>query len=414
MQELDSVIFRFLWDEKPSKIKKNVVIGDYISGGLKMTNVFTFLSTMKISWLRKLFVGESTLQQFIFNLFPDFSKLNKMGVEYTDRLINRTNNPFWTDVLKHYSKLCQKNMPTNIHDFNAEFIFYNTKIKRGKRTVFIKDWFENEIYHVSHLLNEEGILLDFPNFKNKFPNINADFLTFNGLTQAIKKYQKSRGIQSTARYRQQEHPTWICIYKGNREVLKILNDSSYCTATGVKKWNRKYHNLEWNKIFKNCIQTSSDVQLRWLQTRIIHRILPTNRYLFLRKGVDSPLCSFCGREEETIPHLMWNCSVSSSFWLNLENTMKNLCMNCSNLQFSEQLILFGVQNNVSTDKTIDLIIMMAKLYLYKCKWNGSTPLITAFLVYLKHRYTVERYLNTLMGRADIFQQEWFPYVNIVN
>ena len=61
-------------------------------------------------------------------------------------------------------------------------------------------------------------------------------------------------------------------------------------------------------------KATSEAKLRWFQFRIIHRILPTKRYLNVRKVIDSAECSFCGNEEETIEHLFWNCDIVTRFW----------------------------------------------------------------------------------------------------
>jgi len=49
--------------------------------------------------------------------------------------------------------------------------------------------------------------------------------------------------------------------------------------------------------------------------------------------------------------------------------------------FSETLILFGVAENVLFDKVLDLIILFATFYVYKCK-RGKTQTISFLFVYL--------------------------------
>ena len=89
-----------------------------------------------------------------------------------------------------------------------------------------------------------------------------------------------------------------------------------------------------------------------------------NRYLFLQKVIDSPKCHFCQDNEETIEHLLWSCPVTSIFGQNLQTTMKNECIDCSHLNFLEQLVLFGEQNNMLSQKAFNLILLMAKLFIF--------------------------------------------------
>ena len=123
---------------------------------------------------------------------------------------------------------------------------------------------------------------------------------------------------------------------------------------------------------KKCYRTTkatNDTRLRWFQMRLLHRILPTGRYLFLRKIIDSPLCSFCKQKEETIFQLFWRCTVIQSFWSNLQTLIKETCINYTHFELSEVLVLFGVTDNIITDKVIDLFNLLAKFYFYRCKWG---------------------------------------------
>ena len=47
LNNLNSLLFSFLWDGKQSKIKKTVVCQPFEDGGLDMLDVYNFLSCMK-------------------------------------------------------------------------------------------------------------------------------------------------------------------------------------------------------------------------------------------------------------------------------------------------------------------------------------------------------------------------------
>ena len=138
---------------------------------------------------------------------------------------------------------------------------------------------------------------------------------------------------------------------------------------GFQKWNKLFDNLNWKKV---CSQNYKS--LKWhttslFQMWLLQRILPTGKYLFLRKIIDSPLCSFCKQEEETIAHLFWGCTVIQSFWSDLQTLIKEICINCTHFELSEALVLFGVTDNIITDKVIDLFILLAE-FLLNC-WTLS-------------------------------------------
>ena len=78
--ELEKELYSFLWNGKQSKIKKSVVCKHYSEGGLRMLNIRTFLSSMKINWLKRL-IDESSWKRFTINLYPSLEKLCKLGAE---------------------------------------------------------------------------------------------------------------------------------------------------------------------------------------------------------------------------------------------------------------------------------------------------------------------------------------------
>ena len=49
-----------------------------------------------------------------------------------------------------------------------------------------------------------------------------------------------------------------------------------------------------------------------------YRLIPTGRFLFQRKLVDSPYCAFCKDAEETILHMFGECPKVQDFWLEIQ------------------------------------------------------------------------------------------------
>ena len=57
---------------------------------------------------------------------------------------------------------------------------------------------------------------------------------------------------------------------------------------------------DWKNIFTLPVRTTTETKLHWLQRQIIHRIIPCNTFLFHIKVTNSPVCSFCKDDLETI------------------------------------------------------------------------------------------------------------------
>ena len=139
----------------------------------------------------------------------------------------------------------------------------------------------------------------FADFHEKFPNVGLDFLTYHGLVSSVMTYQKKTKFVSENSPLDSDSKPWSVILKrGSRGVYSILNEYSQ-TPKSVCKWNQLFAELNWREIFCKPIIITKDTQLRWFQFRILHRLLPTGRYLYLRHLTETPMCDFCSHEEET-------------------------------------------------------------------------------------------------------------------
>ena len=55
LNELNKLFFNFFWDGKTEKIKRNMLIEDIQEGGLKMIHLQSFITYLKVSWVKRFF-----------------------------------------------------------------------------------------------------------------------------------------------------------------------------------------------------------------------------------------------------------------------------------------------------------------------------------------------------------------------
>ena len=159
--------------------------------------------------------------------------------------------------------------------------------------------------------------------------------------------------------------------------------------------------------------TTKDVQLRWFQFRLLHRIIPTQKYLYITKIVGDPVCNFCQEEEQDICHLFFECVVTLEFWRKFEQLLKQKCIHCQNVKFDKELIIFGNKKNFISDTVFNWLILFAKFFVYKCKLGDNYPTLERFLIMLKHRYKLEKFLASTQENSLKFDQNWLLYTDLV-
>ena len=116
------------------------------------------------------------------------------GGEFSNAVMPRINTPFWRDVLRHYKILCTKCSATNVNEFMSEYVHHSVNIKRGKRVVYVKEWFDAGIFFVHQLVNA-GHLFTLREFRVQVPTmVSTNILMYKDSINAIR--DKSDKVQN--------------------------------------------------------------------------------------------------------------------------------------------------------------------------------------------------------------------------
>ena len=411
LNELKSCFYTFLWNNKKGKIKQSAVCASYEQGGFKMLDMASFLSAMKIRCLNSILTSDSLCKRVLTCICPEILKLEHYGSEYANIIMSKCQNKFWSDVAKHYKKLYNMCAPESSEEFLSECIHYNVNIVRGNKTMHVKEWINNDILRIGDLVNADGKFYSYIDFVNRYHGISTNFLMYAGTIEALKDFKLKCGVEVVDNKMLERPKTWNVIKGSNgKDIYETLTDSRN-PPISVQKWRQAFsdESLDWKNIFLKPYKLTTDSKLRWFQVRILHRLIPTQRYLYIRKLVESPLCILCNEEEDSIQHLFWACHVSQNFWTELISWLSEKCPTCRTLALSELFIIFGIKPNQTSDKVLDLIILLAKFHIYKCKLQNTLPNILYLKNIIKNRYKIEKYNNTISGNQAEFEEAWHPY-----
>ena len=121
------------------------------------------------------------------------------------------------------------------------------------------------------------------------------------------------------------------------------------------------------------------------QYKVLHRILSTNSSLFQFGLKETHLCSFCNETKESILHLFWNCATSLTFWFELSEQVHKKCNFIISLS-ADKVVLGSATSELSDN----MLIVLAKYYIYSCRLNFSKPCVQGFIKLLKTTYNIEK------------------------
>ena len=54
INHIEKIMYAFIWDNNPEKIKRNTLIQKYEAGGIKMVDLRKFIQSLKITWIKRL------------------------------------------------------------------------------------------------------------------------------------------------------------------------------------------------------------------------------------------------------------------------------------------------------------------------------------------------------------------------
>ena len=233
------------------------------------------------------------------------NNIEKCGDEYSTYISTKTENVFWKEVFLIFNEYAKKFTPKTLKEFNAQSFMFNSKIKINKHCIKFKALLSNDITFI-HQLKLNDKFLTYPEFMEKYPDIKINFLHYNAIRTATENYYKSLNIftpTDNVKYNRQPH-IYLLLKdeKGASRLYKKLTESKE-TPTGINKWvTKEFDMLRWKDMFKLLHQTTNDNNLIWLQTRILHHILTTNKSVSKYDQNQTHLCTFCKCTSETIEH----------------------------------------------------------------------------------------------------------------
>ena len=160
LTEIQNMFFSFLWNGKPDKVKRKVMIGPYENGGLKMPHILSFCQALKMTWINKLVdpLNVSAWKTLFIDLYNKFGA-DKLWMMPPDGIIKISAhlNKFWRDVFLNWSSLYEGVTDTP-NGILSQSIWFNNNIRVNNEVIFYEKWCESGIFFVNDLLNENNEL----------------------------------------------------------------------------------------------------------------------------------------------------------------------------------------------------------------------------------------------------------------
>ena len=322
IQEIQGIFIKFLWDGKPDKIKRKVIINNYDEGGLKFPHIESFCMSLKMSWLYKLLdpLNISPWKILLLSYIEKYGGdkilyLTKEGLEKIAKKLN----PFWRDIFLNLAKLKPEKVKDENNPINilSQPIWLNINIKRCGKPFIFENYCNDGIFFINDLISDGKNILTFEQLKTQYA-VKTNFVEYYGLVSAIPDIWK-KTISDHGR---------LDIIE-NDIVEKLKNDKKPCKyfyqlflekikENPLRSQNKWSDALcvkidDWGKIYSMAFQATKNTKLQNFQFKLLHRIVYTNSFLYKCGLIETELCTFCTETKESLLHIFGNVYIAKIF-----------------------------------------------------------------------------------------------------
>ena len=149
----------------------------------------------------------------------------------------------------------------------------------------------------------------------------------------------------------------------SKQIYNSILCKKQIPPTAQQKITDKYSDtvINWKKVYSLPFRTILDSKLREFKYKILNNIVFTIDELFFFGLSQSPNCTFCNEEPESLEHLLSHCKVSSEVWKEVLSWLKD--NNIVIESFNEIGLFLGIFEETEDFFIINHVLLLGKYYI---------------------------------------------------
>ena len=419
VREANKLFYGFLWDNKPDKLKRDIITRDIKAGGLKMVDVETMIYSLKIKWAKKLYKDSTHKWTNIVNYyFNPISIKHFMSTSYIEEYLPPLLPRFYRQCLIALLEVKPCYDLTVVNNVLLQRLWFNSNIQIAKKPVFYKHWYNKGIKCVGDIVDKNGLLLLPDQIQERFDLEKMHFLEYYALRNAIPYKWKDtlrvankveyvenhgldveiKGISRDLKYTSNKEVYWSMIAKS--KTSPIPAERYWIRSLGVPEVHmKKYYEIPYLYMRQTKIQT--------MQYKILHNFYACNLKLYKWKIVNSNKCLHC-EITDTLEHHFFECVHMQVFWRSFCGWWKNYCVDCCpNDIFTCKQVILGVIERVCHKPQLNYLLLLAKWYVFKVKYLQGRCFFLDFLSDVKVNLNIEQNIYKVNNNYHKYLELWY-------
>ncbi len=419
-KHIERLIFNFLWNGKPDRIKRRILYNTKENGGLSIPNFKMINIAAKITWVKRYLAAEDDK---IWKVLVDIS-LQKYGgafflycnISPHDKIFDTIKSTVVRDWAMCWSTYNFINSPEE-NEISMQIIWHNS-LFNNKRIVHLKQLICNNIFYIGQFRKErERRLLQYNEFKEKY-NIDITFLDYHSLISRIPR----RWLDVMEQHDQTNVPG--SLWSSKIEDLQsrtniygfvysvLMNELCETPEKSQTWWANELQisrdDINWRSVYKDIYQISNHSKLREFHFKWLHNIVVVNNKLFKWNMVDSSLCDFCNSAPDSITHRFWLCTKTHELWAKLWQYVN------SELHIEWNMSYITIVLNTWEDccQLMKCIILCTKFFIFRCFIAKVQPNFDSLLAYIKGIEILERKVALKNSKWAVHLRKWQNWLNV--
>ena len=406
VKQLNTMMSRFIWNQKRAKIPLNVLQLSKDMGGAGLVDFAKKDISLKTSWIQTLQTDvflEELAYHFLCPTVKNF--IWECNLKTKDILI-LFKPSFWTDVLRGWSEWNFEDTMLCPEMIMKQSIWYNSNVRINNAPFLFKIPFNEGLRYVGQLFDIQGELISMDILKSMFQ---LSTMQLNCIISAIPKVWKQALKNKVEIGKANTNYEMFCkksksaafIYKQLIEKESVLKNAFY-------KWSVTVRNEiefdEYVTLFKLIQKLTTNVKLRSFQFRFLHSAIIFNKQLFKWKMKQSNLCTNCKESTENMYHFFFECDYAKRVykWAN------DYCRKINSkdqINETDQCILTSLVNQESTH-VFNFIFLLAKHYLYVTRCTNKNINHAEFIGRIEKVRSYELYNAKMKNRLYKHVKKW--------
>ena len=313
---------------------------------------------------------------------------------------------FYQDLIQIWA-LASENEPSNAIDIGHEVLWNNKLITSNGESLFNRQFIIKGILTVRDIMGENGSPLSWQDAQERYSLSNALTFKWYGLVRSIpRKWKNELSISNAHLLGTNEEFRMINIT--SKTAYKRLVTSLIKPPTAQKSLASLLGltDIDWSNVYMLPRQVTIESSLRSFQYKILNNVLYLNEKLFKFKIIESPLCSLCKKENESVLHLFCTCTVTRNLFEHLRLWLAGISL-LENINLEPQAIILGIWDTNNDDfALINHILLLFKRYIYLKRAERLGPNINGMKSFIKSIETIECRIASAKGKLSSHYKKW--------